>query len=150
MVVISRLGDGGQPVSLERVAQLTHISKRYLEQLMRSLRRASLLRSVAGRKGGYLLSRPAEQIDLCQIIEASIGPLNIVHCVGEPETCLKSDFCECRPIYLLINERISEALREYSLADMTDAKWRDRIQEQLLAGFGGGASCAATDRAVRD
>ena len=38
-------------------------------------------------------------------------------------TCPRADFCECRIVYALINERISEVLEEYTLADLLDPSW---------------------------
>lgn len=38
-------------------------------------------------------------------------------------TCPRADFCECRIVYALINERISEVLQEYTLADLLDPSW---------------------------
>ena len=132
MVAVSRNSSGRQPVSLTTVAKQTQISKRYLEKLVIALKKASLLRAVPGRNGGYLLARPAGDVPLGRIIEAGIGPINIVDCVKRPEVCLKADLCECRLVYILINKRITQALNEYSLADVTDNRWREKISQHLL------------------
>jgi len=132
MVAITKLCEDGKPVSIAKVAERTEISKRYLEKLVATLRKGGLLDSVSGRTGGYLLASSPEEIKIGQIVEASIGPVNIVDCVGFPTACLKSDGCECRLIYALINQRIAEALSDYTLADMTDPRWRNRIERQLL------------------
>ncbi len=134
MVVIARRSGTAGPVSLEKVSKTTRISRRYLEQLALALKSASLLRSVSGRKGGYALARPAEEIKIGQIIEAAIGPVNVVECVGQPEACLKSDFCECRLVYMLINKGIKEVLHAYSLADLADKKWLEKVSQDLLKG----------------
>lgn len=131
MVSVARLGDSDHPVSLDRVAKRTRISRRYLEQLVMSLRKSELLQSVAGRSGGYFLARPAGEIRVGQIIQASIGPVNIVECANHPEVCMSTDVCECRPIYQLLNLRITEVLNEYSLADMADEQWLARVKGQL-------------------
>lgn len=131
MVAVARMGKEDEPVSLAKVAKHTRISHRYLEKLVSALKTKNLLRPVAGRSGGYLLTRPPEEIRIGQIIEAGIGPINIVKCVKKPESCWKTEFCDCRPIYMLINQRIAETLNEYSLLDMIDGKWRDRIAQQM-------------------
>jgi Rrf2 family protein len=131
MLAISRLSEDGRPVSLDRVARKTHLSKRYLEQLAGSLRQARLLTSVAGRKGGYLLARPPQQIHIGQIIEAAIGPINIVACVRQPEVCLSSEWCDCRLIFAWANYRLLQSFNEHSLADLSDKNWRGRIQRDL-------------------
>jgi Rrf2 family protein len=131
MISVAHLSDGGKPVSLDKVSRGTRLSRRYLEHLAAMLRKKSLLRSVPGRSGGYLLARPVKAIRVGEIIEASIGPMNIVKCVREPEVCLASEVCECRPVYQLLNRRIAEVLNEYSLADVTDLGWLTTARRQL-------------------
>ena len=62
MIDMARHGGVDTPVSLASVAHRTDLSRGYLEQLATGLRRARLLRGVAGRKGGYRLARPASEI----------------------------------------------------------------------------------------
>lgn len=132
MIAITRMTDGKRPVSVSRIAEKTRLSRRYLEQLAVTLKNNTLLRSISGRGGGYLLARKPEEIKIGQIIEAAIGPISIVECVKYPDACLQSDLCECRLLYRLINSRIEDAFNEYSLADMADGNnWRERIEKQM-------------------
>lgn len=131
MVTLARMTDGVQPVSLAKLSERARIPYRFLEKLVTSLKKASLLLPVSGRAGGYLLARPAAEIRVGQIIEAGIGPINVVRCVKHPQVCLLSDICECRFLYLRINNGILQVLNEYSLADVTDPKWCQRIASQL-------------------
>jgi Rrf2 family transcriptional regulator, iron-sulfur cluster assembly transcription factor len=132
MMVVAREGKKGTPINIGEIAQLTSLSKRYLEQVSISLKNAGLLRAVSGKKGGHLLSRPAEDIRLLEIVEAAIGPINIVECVGNPLECLQLADCECRSVYVLINGRIREALRAFTLADLSE----HRVDEVMKREFG--------------
>lgn len=120
MVAVVRLSGANRPVSLERIARETLVSRRYLEQLAIHLKRAALIKGVSGRNGGYLLVRPAEEILIGEILEAAIGPINIVDCVLESELCMMSDCCECRGLYSLVNQRIVDTFNAQSLADLAD------------------------------
>jgi len=131
MIAISRLSKNDKPVSLERVAKSTQVSRRYLEQLAIGLKKASLLRGVSGRSGGYLLACPAKDISIGQVFAATIGPINIVDCVLHPEKCLKSDICECRMLYSFINRRIDQVLNEVTLADIAEGNWQDRFEVEV-------------------
>ncbi len=51
------------------------ISLLYLLRIMKQMVKANVLRSKRGRKGGYLLARPAKEITLLEIIEAAGGPI---------------------------------------------------------------------------
>ena len=123
MLDVARNGGGERPVSLASVAERTEISRGYLEQLALALRNARLLRGVAGRYGGYRLSEPAESITVGAIVEAAIGPICVVDCVDDPVSCERAELCECRMVYSIINERIAEVLREYTLSDLLDPGW---------------------------
>lgn len=120
---IARLGGRDTPVSLAKVSERCHLSRGYLEQLALALRNAGLLRGVCGKKGGYRLGRRPEEITIGQIFEAAMGPVKMVECVGDPLACLRSEFCECRPLYVLMNQRISEVLHGFTLAQMLDPTW---------------------------
>jgi Rrf2 family protein len=93
MMVIAREGSPAKPANLRLVAARTAISRRYLEQVVISLKSAGLLKAVSGNKGGHYLARPANTITLGQIVEAAIGPLNIVECVGNAESCMRAKGC---------------------------------------------------------
>ncbi len=117
MADIARHGDG-KPVRLRDIAERQGISKLYLSQLAPPLKRASLLKSVWGNQGGYLLNRGATEIKLLDIIEAVEGPVAVIDCVLDPGQCDRSDFCECIGVWRNINEGIVKTLESYSLADL--------------------------------
>jgi Rrf2 family protein len=131
MLDIACHGGLGTPVSLASVSERTGISHGYLEQVALALRSAQLVRGVAGRRGGYTLSSPPEQINICQILEATLGPICVVDCVDEPETCGRADCCECRLVYSLVNLRIREVLEDFTLADLADARWVKEASEAV-------------------
>ena len=128
MVVLSRREGESTLVSLNEVADEANVSRRYLEQLVIGLKNGALIRGKSGKGGGYCLARPADQIRMREIFESAIGPINIVDCVMQPEICLKSDFCECRSLYGLINDRITSVLDSLFLSDLID---NDRLHEAI-------------------
>ena len=65
----------GTPVRLKDIAGRQNISVKYLEQIVMLLQRASLLQSVKGNQGGYLLKYPPEQYTMFQILTATEGSL---------------------------------------------------------------------------
>ena len=85
-------------------------------------------RGKSGKGGGYSLARPADQIPLREIFESAIGQINIVDCVMQPDFCLKSDFCECRSLYALINKKITSVLDSLYLSDMID---NDQLEQAM-------------------
>jgi Rrf2 family protein len=128
--VARRSGDD-QPVQLSEVSRVTGLSKKFLEQLAMALKTHSILRGISGRKGGYLLSRPAGDITIGQVLTAVIGPIDLTDCIEQPKLCISAEFCECRLVWLLLRERINKVLDEYTLADLTDKDWLRAIQQEL-------------------
>ncbi|MBW4553113.1 MAG: Rrf2 family transcriptional regulator [Aphanocapsa sp. GSE-SYN-MK-11-07L] len=62
-----------EPMQIRQLAALHNIPDRYLEQLLATLRRAGLIRSQRGAKGGYLLGREPWQITLLEVIDCIEG-----------------------------------------------------------------------------
>lgn len=129
----------GQPVPLRDVAERQGLSKLYLSQLATALRNASLLRSVWGNRGGYVLARPANEIKLREIIEAADGPVNIIECVVDDRACERARTCEAIHVWRDINQAIVEVLDRYTLGDLIGsaepcANWRGGALAPGLAG----------------
>ena len=81
-----------KPVTLDVISQRQHISLSYLEQLFAKLRKASLVKSVRGPGGGYLLDPPAKDVTLTQIIEAVDENIDLRRCQGL-KNCLRGREC---------------------------------------------------------
>jgi Rrf2 family transcriptional regulator, cysteine metabolism repressor len=66
---------GSEPTPIGQLAQRRDIPVQFLEQLFSTLRRAGLLTSHRGAKGGYTLARPPEQINVLEVVQALDGVL---------------------------------------------------------------------------
>jgi Rrf2 family cysteine metabolism transcriptional repressor len=131
MIALGRLSSGEEPVGLGDVSRVAGISRRYLDHLVVPLKSASLIRSRAGRGGGYVLARPPERIKLGDIIEAAVGPIAVTECAVVPEMCIAAEFCDCRDLWVLINRRITAVLNDYTLADMLSENWPAMVRLEL-------------------
>ncbi len=74
LVELHKLGDA-DPVPIGELARRGSIPVQFLEQLFATLRRAGLLRSQRGVKGGYSFARPASEITVLEVVEQLDGPL---------------------------------------------------------------------------
>ncbi len=74
LVELHRQGTSG-PVPIAELARRRQIPVQFLEQLFATLRRAGVLRSQRGVKGGYSLARPAEEVTVLELVELLDGPL---------------------------------------------------------------------------
>jgi Rrf2 family transcriptional regulator, cysteine metabolism repressor len=73
---LAELGRSGEgPVPIGDLARRRDIPVQFLEQLFAALRRAGVLRSQRGVKGGYSFARPPGEITALEIVELLDGPL---------------------------------------------------------------------------
>lgn len=130
MLELARKLQNENLVDLGRIAKITGISENYLAQLAMSLKNDGLVIGVSGKKGGYQLARPADQITVSEIVTALIGPINVTDCTNSPNLCLTSSYCETRTIWALVNNRIQETLEEFTLADLLDKDFIKEVQSK--------------------
>lgn len=122
MVALARhYGEG--PLSISDIARESSVPPAYLEQLIAPLRRAQLVTSKRGARGGYTLSRSPEDVRIGDIYRVMEGPVAPMDCVSENEqdqTCPLIDGCETRPVWLKVRDSIVEALDSTTLADLAN------------------------------
>jgi Rrf2 family transcriptional regulator, cysteine metabolism repressor len=74
LVELARTG-GGAPVPIGELARRREIPVQFLEQLFAVLRRAGILRSQRGVKGGYAFARPPGEVTVLDVVELLDGPV---------------------------------------------------------------------------
>lgn len=73
LLELSAQYSSGEPMQIRQIAAQQNIPDRYLEQLLATLRRAGLVRSQRGARGGYLLARDPWKITLYEIVSCIEG-----------------------------------------------------------------------------
>jgi Rrf2 family protein len=125
-------GYGDGPMSITEIARQSSVPPAYLEQLIAPLRRASLVQSKRGARGGYMLAREPASIRIGDIYRVMEGPVAPMECVSEDnddQTCPLIDGCETRPIWLKVRDSIVDALDSTTLADLAKTPQRPRPDE---------------------
>ena len=67
------------------IARREDIPLRYLEQIFQDLKRAGLVDSKRGPRGGYYLKRPSSEITLAEVVRALQGPIEETFLVEDDE-----------------------------------------------------------------
>lgn len=114
---------GEGPMSIAEIARLTNIPPAYLEQLIAPLRRAELVISKRGARGGYVLSREPEKIrvgDVYRVMEGPVAPMDCVSEDPDDQTCPLIENCETRPMWVKLRDAMTEALDSTTLADLAN------------------------------
>ena len=114
------LCDGGEPVPLNAVAQAENIPEAYLEQLMPTLKKAGLVRSVRGAQGGYVLARSPNEIsvgDILRPLEGDFAPSACMSGDGQ-DVCAMQGVCTSRIVWERLKDGINEVMDGITLSDM--------------------------------
>ncbi len=122
LVDLARHKDQG-PVQIGEISKRQDISVKYLEQLIRPLKKANLVTSVRGPKGGHLLAEKPENISLGQVVRLFEGQPDLVECVRFPEKCAMSDDCQVRLAWRDATEVLYEKLDSTTIFDLMDGNY---------------------------
>ncbi|MEM8829768.1 MAG: Rrf2 family transcriptional regulator [Cyanobacteria bacterium P01_G01_bin.19] len=105
-----------QPASVTTIARRQDLPAPYLEKLLIEMRKAGLVKSIRGAKGGYQLAFKPEQISLGKILEAvgeNIQPLQN----HSPDRKMAEDWVTFS-LWQRLNQKLKEALYSITLADL--------------------------------
>ncbi len=112
---------GSDAVPLSAVADRQQLSVAYLEQIFLKLRRAGLVESARGRAGGYRLARPANQLNVAEIMRAAEEETRMTRCTsGSGVGCLGEERCLTHSLWHALGNHIAGFLANVSLQDVLD------------------------------
>jgi len=110
-----------KPIPLRQIASNEHIPEQFLEQIFVDLRKAGLVTSVRGPKGGYRLSSQPQQIIVGDIVRVLEGSLNIIDCLEDQDgnCCDKTEDCSTKVVWEKVRDSMTSVLDGINLADLT-------------------------------
>lgn len=128
---------GQGPMSIAAMSKASGVPMPYLEQLIGPLRRAGLVESKRGARGGYHLTREPGEVAVGEVYRIMEGPVAPMECVSEDvteQTCPLIDGCETRPVWLRMRDAIVESIDSVTLADLiTQSPRRAGASESVVA-----------------
>jgi Rrf2 family transcriptional regulator, cysteine metabolism repressor len=118
--------EGGDPVSLAEIAAHDGLPLAYLEHLVARLRKAGLVDSRRGSRGGYLLARRPAEITMAEVVEALEGSIAPIECISESSdgsiVCSRESsldhVCPTKLLWTRVRLSIVSTLRQTTLADL--------------------------------
>lgn len=115
---------GERPISIKSISGRQDISIKYIEQIIASLVKAGLVKSVRGSQGGYFLTRPLREYGVGEILRAAEGDISPVECVSTDKTpCTKESICLLRPLWEELDEAVNKVLDSHSLEDLVQGNF---------------------------
>src|ERR671922_482083 len=127
MVELGRQEDSA-PVALSAVADSERLPLSYLEHLVAKLRKAGLVTSTRGAHGGYRLGRPADEIDMLEVVQAlegPIAPMECFHADREGRVLCSHEFdgdraCATKLLWTRVHGGVTKALAGTTLAELVE------------------------------
>src|SRR5215210_5197431 len=117
--LVRHQGDG--PISLAELSSRNNLPRKFVEQILITLRNGKIVQSSMGARGGYQLAPGAEGITLGQVIRLLGGALAPVGCVSlrfyEKCSCPDEDVCALRSVMLDVRDAILDVLDRTTLAE---------------------------------
>ena len=114
-----KFGEG--PVLITTLAEAETIPKKFLEQILVSLKSAGFVASKKGKGGGYVLAQPPEKITIGSVIRAIEGPLAPLPCASETrfrkcDECVDIQTCGTRIVMRQVRDAMAAILDKTTLA----------------------------------
>ena len=112
---------GAAPVAARELAETERLPADYVEQILLRLRRAGIVESVRGAKGGYFLAKDPAGITVRDVMTASEHQTFEMNCDNHPvdaERCGPGTACTIRPVWQALQTRIDDFLGGISLFDL--------------------------------
>src|SRR3954471_5513647 len=121
---------GTSPVPLTEIAEANGLPLAYLEHLVARLRKAGLVESRRGARGGYLLARPPEEITMAEVVEAlegSIAPIEGISADPDgPIVCSRETApdhaCPTKLLWTRVRFSIVRTLQDTTLSELVPTK----------------------------
>src|SRR5437879_8601414 len=111
-----------EPDRIHAAAELTAaigVAVPTVSKILKMLTWGNLLQSVRGPKGGYMLSRPAAEISIAEVIDAMEGPIGVTECSAIAGLCAQEGSCSLRTNWQGINPGLRNALEGLTVPGLT-------------------------------
>ncbi len=125
------------PVQISDISKRENISVKYLEQLIIPLKKAGIIKSFRGPKGGHILTSPPDEITIGDIVRILEGGIDLIDCIENPECCDRMDHCLMRGIWEEATKAMYEKLDSVTLSSIIQqekilpCKKQEREKEEL-------------------
>jgi Rrf2 family protein len=128
MAELARQYESGA-IKAEDIADAQDIPLNFLLGILRELRNGQLVRSMRGRDGGYMLSRPPAQIALADVIRVVDGPLANVRDLSLSELSYPGAAEALRDVWMAVRGSLREVLENVSVGDLATGRLPKHVRQ---------------------
>jgi Rrf2 family protein len=118
----------GTVVPFREIGKQMGVPEDFLAKILKTLVDHGIVRSTRGPHGGYKLARPAETINVLEVIEAAEGPVAVNVCLDDDDACSRQSFCTMTSVWREGQERMLDVFRRTTLASLATPPGRAEHQ----------------------
>jgi Rrf2 family protein len=120
IILLTHLGEQESPVSAQEVATFYKLPYPMVANILKQLVSSGLIESTRGQRGGYVLARSAEEINLSEIIRITDSTFELVECVHDEDLCKVHQCCPTRRPLISLHNKIQHFVEETTLASIIE------------------------------
>ena len=120
MLELALKSEKGEGILQKEIAENQHIPVKYLDHIIADLKKAGLIANVGGKKSGYRLNRPAEEISIFDIYLAFEDDLTIIDCLNPDGHCPRKKICVLKDYWYGLNNTIRSSMESQNLKDLVE------------------------------
>ncbi len=121
----------GVPIKGTKLAEAQEIPLQFLEQILLDLKRAGLVRTKRGARGGYWLADKPAKVSVADVIRAVEGPLANIQDLPPEETRYIGSAEKLRDVWIAVRQNLREVLEQVTLADLVAKRLPDDVTALL-------------------
>jgi Rrf2 family iron-sulfur cluster assembly transcriptional regulator len=107
------------PISISQISKEEDLSPEFLEQIFFKLKKAGVIRSIRGPKGGFVLNWKPSEVTIKAILDAVGESVNPTPCTNSStDPCPREKDCALAPVWNDFNEVIEKHLDGVSIEDI--------------------------------
>jgi Rrf2 family protein len=111
------------------LAEHQHLPLKFLEAILADLRRAELLQTRRGVRGGYALARPAHRITVGEVVRAVDGPLAVVRGLRPEQAQYEGAAEHLQTLWIALRAAVRSVLDEVTLRDLLSGELPEHVLE---------------------
>lgn len=114
LALLAKEANPKNPASIKNIAKKTRLPYFFLSQLAARLKRAGILESKRGVKGGYYLRKSPKGLTIEKVIKAIGEDIKLTRCVSQRKCDFKK-LCPLYPLWSEIEKELKAKMNKYTL-----------------------------------
>lgn len=108
----------GELTSAKEISNQYGVPFDVVSRVLQTLNQAGIVKSIQGVQGGYHLLKDLSEVSFHNLIEVIEGPLMLVKCIHDNDSCELAKSCNIISPVALLNDKIIDFYKTIKIADL--------------------------------